>query len=209
MRIFWAVLFGTLLFTQSAIAQKVRTIPAKNFFGYYDKYLSMPAADRDGVNISYSMFVKSGNLQGLNLVVNGQKTKLNRDNSGKFTKLPSLFEMQNGAVEMIGDGKGGVNLNAEPNILPARTIDANSINNSIDDLRKCMKLAGVLALAIPKLEALSFEGVNSANVIFNDGHKIQLNAKNNKIYIKPNQATFKNYVRIEFPNPPSKINFEQ
>ena len=174
-----AVLAGlaTLAFaTQANAAGKL--VEAKKVFPYLDAYLRLAPGDRSRFRMAY-YFKKDGKplTAPIWLVDGGSRQPVAVRADGRVERLPTATQLDRARIQVDIDAgaKVGVSMSLEPTLAPAVDLDARELAAALlqaaSGIRKAL---GVLALAMPKLDALQFHGVTSGQVEFADGRRAAL-----------------------------------
>lgn len=202
-----AIVLGVMGFQANAQEQKL--LKASKFFPLLDKLLSLPASKRDGIIVNYYANIDGKPPENVFLIHNGNRTKLNFNAKGKVLNLPSLDAVTNGQIEYLGKkgSKTSIGFDGEPNIILAQKIPTSQIQNSIDDMKSCVAIAGPFALLIPKVTSVAFKGVNQGSAVFSDGSKVPLTATKDGVIVKLDNAKTKSAVFIEFNSRPSGVEY--
>ena len=166
-----------LLAAPSAFAAN-KTIPAARLFRYYDKYLSLPAAERSHFTVAYYLRQDGHGLTAPAWMVEGERrTPLPMRADGRILRLPTPSELTAGKVEIGLDesAKLGLVLGPEPVIAPSADLDAHELDLAIVQAGAGMKkMAGIMALAVPPVRQVAFPGAPSGEIEFADGRRAPL-----------------------------------
>ncbi len=201
------ILLLSSFFAPNAYAQNAKVLPANKLYGFYDKFLELPAQKRDHIKIQYGLVIKEGKLEGLNLIYKGQKSKIEYDKNGKILTYPSYDALKNGQVEIIGVKQGGFSVDAIPLIPISNRIDVALIRDAINDLHSSLSVAGPLAVLVPKLSSIKFVGANAAFAVFGDGRKVPITENNKGVIFNPSLPKYKGAVNVEFSQTPSSLEY--
>lgn len=205
-----AILGAVVLLLATPALAANKTLSAQRIFRYYDKYLSLPAAERSHFTVGY--YLHQGD-QGLAapvwLVQGGRRTPIPLRADGKILRLPTAAELADGQVEIGVDEatKLGLALGPEPVMAPSTDLDAHELALAIDQAAAGMKkMAGVMSLALPKLQTVTFPGAPSGEVVFADGRRAPLPlVKGVPTY---NPTIQPNAKRIHLAKPPVKLDID-
>jgi hypothetical protein len=172
------LLAAAILAVASPVLAANKTIPAARLFRYYDKYLSLPAAERNHFTVGYYLHQDGHGLAAPAWMVEGERrTALPLRADGKILRLPTPGELAGGKVEIGLDEavKLGLQLGPESVIPPSADLDAHELDLAIAQAAAGMKkMAGLMALAVPKVQEVAFLGAPSGEVEFADGHRAPL-----------------------------------
>ena len=197
---------AVLLLATPALAAN-KTLSAQRIFRYYDKYLSLPAAERSHFTVGYYLHQDGHGLAApVWMVLGGRRTPIPLRADGRILRLPTAAELADGQVEIGVDEatKLGLSLGPEPSVAPSADLDARELALALDQAAAGMKkMAGVMSLALPKLKEVDFPGAPSGDVEFADGHRAPLPlVKGVPVY---NPTTQPNARRIRLARAPSKL----
>jgi hypothetical protein len=155
-----------------------KLVEAGKVFPLASNYLKLPPAERSRFTAAY--YLKAGG-QPLSvpawIVADGKRTPLPLDANGKVGRLPTLAELDHGKLELGIDAaaKVQITLGIEPLTAPATDLDAHELAEAIAQAAVgSKKAAGILALAMPKLDDVVFVGAGSGEIEFADGHRAPL-----------------------------------
>jgi hypothetical protein len=155
-----------------------KLVDAGKVFPLASNYLKLPAAERSRFTAAY--YLKTGG-QPLSvpawIVTDGKRMPLPLDANGKVGRLPTLAELDHGKLELGVDAatKVQITLGIEPLVAPATDLDARELAEAIAQAATgSKKAAGILALAMPKLDDVVFVGAGSGEIEFADGRKAPL-----------------------------------
>lgn len=194
---------------QTTAGDGVRQIPVKKLFPYYDLYLGLSAQDRDGFYLEYLIQSSGATVRPRMFYALGSvRTPIQLDSKGKVLTMPDMAMLRQGKIEVPASAPPGrIMLNLEPVVPLGRTIPASAVSNSVTDYAKAIGRAGPLALAIPKLTGIAFKGVAAGQVVFADGRKALLPVEDGSPVFRPNHATMRGAINLEFPAVPSQAEF--
>ena len=202
-----SILLLSTIIAPNVYAQNAKVLPANKLYGFYDKFLELPPQKRDHIRIQYGLVIKEGKLEGLNLIHNGQKTKIEYDKNGKILTYPSYDALKHGKVEIIGVKKGGFSIDAIPLIPLSNRISVALISDAISDFHSSLSVAGPFAVMVPKLNSIKFIGANAAFAVFSDGRKIPITENDRGVVFNPSLAKYKGAVSVEFAQTPSNLEY--
>jgi hypothetical protein len=201
-------------FAQSAKAKQTpaRSVDVSKVFGFYDIYLRLPAAERDGFRMIYRLRTGEGGSirPQLAYALGNVRTPIEVTSAGQIITMPDLNMFRNGKVEIAaGQPRGSINMDLEPVVPLARSISVNDAQNPISDYARAVSRAGPLAAFAPKLNGLAFQGVSSGEVIFGDGRRVSLSGSNNSVTFRPSLPAMRGATSLVFPSAPSSAEFVQ
>jgi hypothetical protein len=184
-----------------------RLIEAKKLLVYLEPYLKLPAAERNHFTVAYYLRVGGEPLTApVTLVAGDRRTPLPVSPRGKLQRLPSLAELDGGKLAIGVDPatKISMTLGIEPLVAPAADLDAHELAAAIAQAAVGeRKVAGIMAMAMPKLSNVAFVGVTSGEVEYADGRHAPLPLVKGAPTYDP--ALQPNAKRIRLPKAPDKI----
>lgn len=196
---------GTVAYAPSVSAQAKmdqREVPAGQAFPFLEKYLSLPASERDHIEVAYAVKIKNGNASQAQLLLKyqGQSQKLNIASDGRITPLPTLTQLRGGAkVYMSAPADMSVSMKVRifAKVPAAKTMAVAPLIKAVDQTnRSARKIAGVLAVAVPKQDRLYFAGAGNGRVVMADGSTKPL-PKTHRADVFPAGTPF--FVPADFP----------
>ena len=140
-------------------------------------FLNLPAAERSQINLYYAARIKRADPSAVKITLthNGQSQPLRVGADGRITPLPTREQLNGGAkITISGPATGSYAMklhvfSTQPN---GKTYDANSLNTGIRQANAAMsKIAGALALMLPKLDRVYFVGGGNGEAEFGNGQK--------------------------------------
>jgi hypothetical protein len=209
------LLFAALLMAQF-IPNPSNAAPEKSFkvrqaFQFWNIYLEMPPAAKDGFKLLYKLSSNQSNLPEIFFVHNNRRTRVNTNSHGFVTNPPDLETWRNGTLEIPGTRPEGsrisLTLDAVPQIPLGQNIQVSTVNNAIADLKSAMNRAGPVALVIPKQESIVFKGVQTGFAIFADGRRIALERQDGGLIFSPQKREMRGATSLNFPIAPSSAEF--
>lgn len=192
-----------------AFADGVKTLKPDKVFAYYDKFLKLPPDKKNAIKVDYYLINNGGNIKAFNLIYKNQRLKIPYDKSGKILFAPNLDQMQNGLIEIAAVGKGGITIDAKPNLPLNSHYEIAQINDALSDLNSTMSLAGALSLALPKLNSVKFVGTSSGVAILRDGRRIPISENKNGIIFNPALSKYRGAVAVELNKNPIGLEYEK
>ncbi len=140
-------------------------------------FLNLPAADRSQINLYYAARIKRADPAAVKITLthNGQSQPLHVAADGRITPLPTREQLNGGAkITISGPASGSYAMklhvfSTQPN---GKTYDANGLTTGIKQANSAMgKIAGALALMLPKLDRVYFVGGGNGEAEFANGQK--------------------------------------
>ena len=193
------------LATPAVAAGKV--VDAKKVFPYLDAWLKLAPGERNRFRMSYA-FTSGGKPLSVPVwLVDGalrQPVPLRAD--GRAERLPTLAQLDRAKVQVDVEpgAKVGVGMSLEPTMAPAVELNARELAAALAQASAGMrKSLGILAMAMPKLEAILFLGVTSGEVEFADGRRAPLPVV--KGVVSYNPALMPGARTLRFPRAPSRM----
>jgi hypothetical protein len=184
-----------------------KLVEASKVLFYIEPYLKLPAAERNHFTVAYYFRVGGQPLTSpVALVVGDRRIPMQLSARGKLERLPTLAELDGGKLAFGLDPATKINLTLgiEPLIAPAADLDAHELALSIAQAAVGeKKVAGIMAMAMPKLTNVGFVGVPSGEVEFADGHRAPLPTVKGLLTYDP--AAQPNARRIHLPKVPDKL----
>jgi hypothetical protein len=184
-----------------------RLIEAKKLLVYLEPYLKLPPAERNRFTVAYYLKVGGEPLAApVALVVGDRRTPIPVSPRGKLERLPNLADLDGGKLAFGFDPatKISMTLGIEPLVAPAADLDAHELAAAITQAAVGeRKVAGLMAMAMPKLSNIAFVGVTSGEVEFADGRRAPLPLVKGAPTYDP--AAQPNAKRIHLPKAPDKL----
>lgn len=140
-------------------------------------FLNLPAADRSQINVYYAVRIKHADPAAVKIVMthNGQSQTLRVGPDGRINPLPTREQLNGGAkIRISGPASGSYAMklhvfSTQPN---GKTYDAAGLANGVRQANSAMgKIAGALALMLPKLDRVYFVGGGNGEAEFANGQK--------------------------------------
>lgn len=190
-----------------------RMIEVKKIFGYYDIYLGLSPADRDGFSMTYRLTSRASNARPqLFYVLGNVRTPISMSPNGTILNMPDLNMFRNGHVlRPAGQPSGGVTLDLEAIVPLSRSISAEAASNPLVDYEAAKRRAGPLSLVAPRLASIRFVGVTSGEAIMRDNRRVPLPTARGGgvLYTPSSQALRGGVVSLAFPSVPTDAQFHQ
>ncbi len=186
-------------------AEKV--IPAAKPFPFLAAYLKLPPSQRNRFTLSYTLRIGTQPLAAPMWLVEGaNRIPVPLGSDGRVQRLPTLAQLENDRLAFGLDEsvKLNVALDVEPVTPPTTEIDARDLAAAIAQAAAGQRtVAGVLSMAMPKLQQVGFLGVPSGEVEFGDGRRAALPVI--KGIVTYNPQGLPDARRLHFPKPPLKL----
>ncbi len=140
-------------------------------------FLNLPAAERSQINLYYAARIKRADPSAVKITLthNGQSQPLHVGADGRITPLPTREQLNGGAkIKISGPASGSYAMklhvfSTQPN---GKTYDAPALATGIKQANSAMgKIAGALALMLPKLDRVYFVSGGTGEVEFANGQK--------------------------------------
>jgi len=150
---------------------------ASEAFPGLQKFLSLPTADRSQVNVYYVLRIKKCDASKVRVTLTsgGQTTTLNVARDGRVTPLPTLAQLNSGATITTSGPETctvGMKIKVFSPQGQKQDYDAAGLATGIKQGNNAMgKIAGVLAVGLPKLDRAVFVGGRDGVVEFANGQK--------------------------------------
>jgi hypothetical protein len=156
---------------------ETQTIPAEKLFPFLTNYLKLPAAERDRFHPNYHLMAKGVTVKAMLKRKSGD-VPLTFAADGLMQPVPTAADIAAGAqIQMSApkDGKIGIGIKIASSVPPATTLDAKALKASIDQARAgSKKAAGAMAIMVPDLQRICFEGATSGTAVSANGKTIAL-----------------------------------
>lgn len=153
----------------------VKTVPAEKVFPFYEPYLKLAPAERSHMKMSYQFKVTGTEAKDLKIrLLSGQKvTPVTISPKGEPSVYPTLEDLKNKAqlqFEAPKEPKIAVSMQIVPTTPADTDIPVADLVKAIDQLNSgSRKMAGVLAMAIPKMNAIFVLGGTNGRAVMADG----------------------------------------
>ena len=189
---------------QLAMAGTKPPVPLSKVFVFLDKYLALPAAERNRFGPVYALMVDDKPAPGLKAMI------LEADGpDGRPKVLPTLAQLQTAKLEVDvpATAKMGINLSIVPLLPLTQDLSAKDLDLAIAQAnRGVSSIAGPMRFAAPKLKAVGFVGAGSGTLRFADGKETPLRLSNGVPIYDPKLA--KGAVAVVLARAPSKLEFK-
>lgn len=158
---------------------ETKDMPCSDMFPFLLNYLNLPAADRTHFRLAYRLGVSGAKLSDLRLVLkhNGE-TPIGLAPDGTLTPLPSAAALKAKAPVTFTrpDGsKMSLTLIIAASLPSATAYAATDLKKAVDQAHSgAKKAAGLISLAVPNLDRITFVGASGAQAIGADGKGVAL-----------------------------------
>jgi hypothetical protein len=187
-----------------------RLIDVKKVFPYYDLYLGLPPADRDGFAMVYRLGSRaSTQAPTLNYVLGTTRTPIQIAADGRILTMPDATMLANGKIERVAGQPGGsVTLDLNPVVPLGRSISAAAAANPLNDYAAAIRRAGPLSLVAPRLSAVRFVGGAGGEAILSDGRRVALPAApEGGVLFTPSAPSMRGVASLSFSTAPTRAEF--
>ena len=180
-------------------------------FPFLDKYLALPANQRDRFRLAYTFRINgqtAGAVKAEIIQADGRRAPFPIGPDGRPARLPTAAELQGAslALEVPAEAKMGVKLDLEPSPAPAKEMNPHDLAVAITQANASMaQAAGLMSFAVPKLTAVGFPGAGSGEAVLADGRKVALPVAEGAPYYAP--AKLAGAQRLVFARAPTTLTF--
>jgi prepilin-type processing-associated H-X9-DG protein len=161
----------------SALADDQK-MPLSKAFPMLEQYLGVPPGERSRFYLVYRATRDkrpTSDARAAIVGAGGAAVPLGLDRAGVVTRLPTMAELK-GPAQFIVEGapfKLGVELRGA--IAPSTHVDAAEITAALAQVNAAVaKIAGALAMMVPKMTTAFFPGSGGGHALFADGHQAPL-----------------------------------
>ncbi|HEY1750044.1 MAG TPA: hypothetical protein VGG29_02205 [Caulobacteraceae bacterium] len=152
--------------------------PLAKAFAFLDAYLGLPPGERNRFYLAYRAYRDKRPAPGVGgtiVAANGARTPVPFDRAGEVMRLPSLGELRSGATFECAGAPFRLGLELRLAGAPAARIDPAAVVAGLAQANAAIhKLAGVLAMAAPRLTAAYFPDAVAGQVVLADGRAAPL-----------------------------------
>ena len=117
------------------------------------------------------------------------RTPLTLGPGGRVERLPTAAQLRAKArlvVDVPASTRFGMSLSIEPRLRPAAEMPAPELAAAVAQAaRGARRAAGLMRFAMPKLEAVTFQGAREGEVVFADGRTAPLPVKGGEAVFRP------------------------
>jgi hypothetical protein len=205
-----ACLAGLTLASLPSVAQaQERVRPLVDALPFYERYLLLPSATRDGFVMRYTLHSANGGPPpAVTLIRDGRRTPMILGPGGRITPPADLASLR--ATQISVAGRARLTLDLIPLLLLSRRVAVASINNALGDYRDAIRAAGPLALAAPRLRGVSFPGVANGQAELADGRLVALpRDQAGDVVFRPGDRAMRGAVAVVFSAVPGRVAFSQ
>jgi hypothetical protein len=171
----------TALMVPVAAVAQTQSFNADSFPGL-KKFLALPKAERDKVDLVYFVKIKRGSLSQVSMTLTdgGNSQRLTIMPDGRIQPLPTLAQMNSGAKITVTSPEGvfpSLRGRSVSTLGPSTVYDASALRSGLDQSnRLSKKLGGAMASFLPELDQVFFVGATSATAVMADGSTRTLSA---------------------------------
>lgn len=164
----------------AALAAGKPPVKLAKVFGYLDKYLAIPPAQRNRFVLAYYVLMNGKPAAGLKAAIvepDGRRTPIALGPDGKVLRLPNAAQLASAdfVADVPAETKLGVRLELEPTASPALEYSPRDLDQAIVQANAGMsKAAGLISFALPKLTGVTFPGAGSGKARLADGRELAL-----------------------------------
>lgn len=156
---------------------ETKTFPADKMFPFLADYLKLPAAERDRFHPNYHLIAKGVTIRAILKRKSGD-VAVTFAPDGLIQPVPTLADISAGTQMEMSAPKGskvGIAIKLASSVPPATVMDARALKASIDQTRiGARKAAGAMAMMVPNLQRVCFEGATSGSAILANGKAVAL-----------------------------------
>lgn len=209
-----ALLSSTPLWSQTAPSKQTpaRQIDVKKVFPYYDIYLRLPPADRDGFRMVYRLGSRTpGPNPVLIYVLGNSRTPVQIGANGQILTMPDANMLANGKIEKAaGQPSGSITMDLEPVLPLSRSISIAAATNPLNDYAAAIRRAGPLALMAPRLSSVRFVGVTGGEALFGGGRTVPLPVlPDGGVLFTPSSPMMRGAAGLSFSSAPTRAEFSR
>lgn len=181
-------------------------------FGYLDKYLAIPPAQRNRFVLAYYVQMNGKPAAGLRAFIvepDGRRSPLALGPDGRVTQLPTAAQLAKAdfVADVPPQTKLGVRLELEPSASPALSYNPRDLEQAIVQANAGMsQAAGLIRFALPKLTGVTFAGAGSGKARLADGHELALPLAEGAPFYDPQRV--KGAVALVLARAPSRLAFK-
>lgn len=178
-----------------AIAAEKKLVEVGKVFPYLENYWKLPAAERSRFTVAYYLQRDGKAAAGVkgSIVVGATRTPLAAGPNGRVSPLPSLAQIKAGAkieLDVPAGTRMGMNLSIEPLARAAAEMSAPELALAVAQSAKgAKKVAGLLGLGMPTINAVHFKGAGSGQVVHADGRVTALPVVKGNPVFEPGKLT--------------------
>jgi len=196
-----------------------QTASASDAFPGLRGFLNMPQAERSQINVYYVLRVKHVDpaTVHISLTSEGKTIPLTLQSDGRISPLPTRDQLNGGATVSISGPESAsvaMKLHVYSTQPLARTYDAVGLAKGVKQGNAAMvKIAGALALMLPKLDRVYFVGGGDAVCELSNGQKVPLPRTTQKgeypigtSYFVPSEIS--GALKINLSAQPSQVHFD-
>lgn len=192
-----------------AFAAAGKSVEVSKAFPYLENYWKLPAAERSRFVLAYYLSREGKPAAGLRgeIVQGSTRTPFQVGAGGRVTTLPTLAQIRAGAkleFDVPASTEFRMIMAMEPRARPAAEMDAVELAACVAQASKsARKVAGVMGLAMPPINAVLFKGIASGTAILADGRALVLPKAKGMPVFEPSRL--KTARTLRFPKAPAQL----
>ena len=194
-----------------ALAADKKSVEVGKAFPYLENYWKLPAADRSRFVVVYYLKRDGRPAAGLKgaIVMGAERKPVTVGASGRVSPLPTLAQIRGKAkieFDVPADTKFSMGMQIEPTARPAAEMNAPDLALAVTQAAKgAKKVAGLMGMAMPTLDAVHFKGPASGQAVLADGRVVALPVvKGNPVFVP---STLRTARTLRFPRAPTLAMF--
>ena len=202
-------LASALAFAATPALAAGKSVEVAKAFPYLENYWKLPPKDRSRFVLAYYLKRDGRPASGLNgvIVSGGTRTPLRIGADGRVAPLPTLTQIRAKAkleFDVPESTKFNMSMVIEPLARPAAEMNAADLALTVAQAaRGARKVAGLMGLAMPPIDAVLFKGVASGTVVHADGRTAALPRRDGLVVFQP--SALKTAKTLRFPKAPSQL----
>jgi hypothetical protein len=173
-----ALLIAAAAAPSDALAAGGHTIAINRMFPFLSMFLRTPFADRNRFYLAYRAVRDKrpiADARASFVGANGARTPVVFDHTGAVAPLPTLAELNSGAVVVFDEAPFQLEMELRCTMANATRLDVGELGRSLAQVNQTVsKLAGPLSLFTPKITAAYFPDAGTAVAIMADGSQLAL-----------------------------------
>lgn len=192
-----------------AFAAAGKSVEIGKAFPYLENYWKLPAAERSRFVLAYYLSREGQPAAGLagEIVQDATRTPFQVGTGGRVTTLPTLAQIRAGAkleFDVPASTTFRMIMAMEPKVRPAAEMDAAELAASVAQAAKgARKVAGLMGLAMPPINAVLVKGVASGTAVHADGRTAALPKVKGMPVFEPSKL--KTARTLRFPKVPAQL----
>jgi hypothetical protein len=207
-----ALLVAAVTVPSNALALQRHATAIGSMFPFLSMFLRTPPADRNRFYLAYRAVRDKrpiSNARAMFVAPNGARTPLAFDSTGAVVPLPTLAELNSGAVVVFDEAPFQLDLELRCAMPSTTRLDVGELSRSLSQVNQTVaNMAGPLSFVAPKITAAYFPDSGTATVIMANSRELILPvyfapAVGAVPYIEPSSLTAARTVVLA--KPPSRI----